>query len=84
MEPVKQYLFALIMRTCHLTEEMAANYSSHDPLIGPDSPLGLDSIDAIEIGAAIQQEYGIRITDRSVFSSLDALAEHLSSCVDLN
>jgi len=84
MDTLKQDLFALIMRTCHLTEKMTAHYSSEAPLVGPDSPLGLDSIDAIEIGAAIQQEYGIRITDRSVFSSLDALAEHLSRCVDLN
>ena len=84
MEPVKQHVFALIARTCHLTEEMTANYSSVEPLVGPDSPLGLDSIDAIEIGAAIQQEYGVRITDKSVFSSLDTLAEHLSHAIDLN
>ena len=84
MEPWKQCLLSLIANTCNLTADVVAGYAPDKPLIGPDSPLGLDSIDAIEIGSAIQEQYGIRITDRNVFRSLDTLAEHLSSYVDLN
>jgi len=84
MESLKQYLLSLIENTCNLTEDVVAGYTPDKPLIGPDSSLGLDSIDAIEIGAAIQEHYGIRITDRNVFRSLDTLADHLSSYVDIN
>jgi acyl carrier protein len=50
------------------------------PLFGPDS-LGLDSIDALQMTVAIEQDYGIAIKDpevaRQAFRSLGALKEWL-------
>lgn len=48
-----------------------------DPLIGPDSPLGLDSLDSLEILVAVEKKYGVRIAHESsarrVLASLDTL-----------
>jgi len=32
-------------------------------LVGPESPLGIDSLDAIEIVAAVEKKYGVRINN---------------------
>ncbi len=52
------------------------------PLFGPGS-VGLDSIDALQITVAIEQEYGIVINDpevaRRVFSNLRTLKEWLQN-----
>ncbi|HDK42923.1 MAG TPA: acyl carrier protein [Desulfobacteraceae bacterium] len=54
---------------------------SDDPLIGPDSPLGTDSLDALEIAVTIQQEYGVRMnsenTSRVVLQSVATLADYI-------
>jgi len=34
-----------------------------DPLVGPQSPLGIDSLDAIEIIAAVEKKYAVRINN---------------------
>ncbi len=50
-------------------------------LIGPDSPLGLDSLDAVEIVVAVERAYGVRIggqdTSREILRSLGTLAEFI-------
>lgn len=50
-------------------------------LFGPDSRLGLDSLDALQISMAIQQRYGVRMPDskdtRRALTSIAHLAEHL-------
>jgi len=33
------------------------------PLVGPDSPWEIDSLDAIEIVAAVEKKYGVRINN---------------------
>jgi len=52
-----------------------------DPLIGPDSALGIDSLDALEIAVTVQQEYGVRMdsenTSRTVLQSLATLADYI-------
>ena len=55
----------------------------HDEvLFGPDSRLGLDSLDALQISMAIQKRYGVRMPDskdtRRALVSLNNLAEYLS------
>ena len=53
------------------------------PLIGPDSPLGLDSLDAVEVVVEVQKKYQVRIggrdTSREVLRSLRVLAEFIRS-----
>jgi acyl carrier protein len=52
------------------------------PLFGPES-LGLDSIDALQMTVAIEQDYGIAIKDpevaRQAFRSLNSLKEWLQA-----
>jgi len=46
--------------------------------------LGLDSLDMLEISLVIQQRYGVKLKaddpqNESIFSSLQSLAEHIST-----
>ena len=74
-------LLDLICTTCKLDDIDPNTVSNTDPLIGPDSPLGIDSIDALEIAVTVQQEYGVRMdsenTSRTVLQSLATLAEYI-------
>ncbi len=83
MEPLERELLALICTTCNLTEVDQSRVGRHDPLIGPDSPLGTDSLDALEIAVTVQQKYGVRMdsenTSRVVLQSLATLAEYITS-----
>jgi acyl carrier protein len=55
--------------------------SDDEALFGPDTRLGLDSLDALQISMAIQQRYGVRMPDskdtRRALSSIAHLADHL-------
>jgi acyl carrier protein len=63
-------------------EEPADGLSPDEVLFGEDSRLELDSIDALQISMAIQQRYGIRLSDsketRRAMGSLNLLAAFLS------
>lgn len=52
-----------------------------EPLFGELSRLGLDSLDALQISMAIQQRFGVRITDsketRRALGSIAFLAAYL-------
>ncbi len=72
-------LVKLIIDFCNV-EDVVPEEVPHDvPLIGPDSPFYLDSLDAVEIVVAIQKGYGARIgsedSSRMVLGSLTALAD---------
>lgn len=75
-------LLAMIVDVCEIDDP--GEVSPQDPLIGPDSPLGLDSLDAVEIVVEVQNRYGVRIeaaqTARKVLVSLGILANHIESC----
>ncbi len=81
MEPSEKELLELICQTCNLDDINKDDISRDAPLIGPDSPLGIDSIDALEIAVTLQQEYGVRMdsenTTRVVMQSLATLAEYI-------
>ena len=81
MEPLELELLELICKTCNLDDIDLKTISRDDILIGPESPLGIDSIDALEIAVTVQQEYGVRMdsenTTRTVLQSLKTLAEYV-------
>lgn len=83
MEPLELELLELICKTCNLDDVDIKTISRDDILIGPESPLGIDSIDALEIAVTIQQEYGVRMdsenTTRVVLQSLATLAEYIDN-----
>ena len=62
MEPFEYELLTLICTTCNLHVVDLDTINSDDPLIGPDSPLGTDSLDALEIAVTIQKKYGVRMS----------------------
>ncbi len=81
MKDFERELLELICSTCNLTDVDMDNVTGDDPLIGPDSPLGTDSLDALEIAVTIQQEFGVRMdsenTSRVVLQSLASLAQYI-------
>ncbi len=81
MEPLERELLELICTTCNLSDVDLDKVDRQDPLIGPDSPLGTDSLDALEIAVTVQQHYGVRMdaenSARDVLQSLTTLAEYI-------
>jgi len=72
-------LARLIIDFCNVEDTSAQDVPRNVPLIGPDSPFGLDSLDALEIVVAVQKAYGARIgtdeSSREALASLTALAD---------
>lgn len=64
-------------------EEPAGGLAADEILFGPESRLGLDSLDALQISLAIQKRYGVRMPDsketRRALACLATLAEHLQA-----
>lgn len=78
----KAALKRLIVEACDLADRIAADEIEDDaPLFGRSSKLGLDSIDALQISIAVQQEYGISITDskemRRIMTSINSFADFI-------
>jgi len=63
--PLLQEVKKLIVDVCNLEsiDVTADDINADDILVGPDSPLGIDSLDAIEIVAAVEKKYGVRISN---------------------
>ena len=59
----------------------AGGLADEELLFGPESRLALDSLDALQISMAIQERFGVRMTDsketRRALSSIAHLARHL-------
>ncbi|GAA4089453.1 phosphopantetheine-binding protein [Zhongshania borealis] len=77
-QEIIQELKALLIETLDLEDISVDDIADHDPLF--NEGLGLDSIDALEIGVALQKKYGIKLnpdTDdvKSYFASVSQLAK---------
>jgi acyl carrier protein len=74
-------LIEMIIEVCNITDPVPEDLSPNDPLIGPESALGLDSLDAVEIVVAVEKKYNIRIgsqeSSRKIFRSLRTLANYI-------
>ena len=81
LEGLELELKGMIVDACRVAGPLPAVISPDAPLIGPDSPFGLDSLDAVEVVVAVQKKYGIRIesqeTSREVLQSLKTLADFI-------
>jgi acyl carrier protein len=81
---LKTELKDLIVSVCNLGELgiTPADIGEDQDLIDPDSPLGLDSLDAVEIVVALEKTYNVRIRDvdtsKKVLKSLNVLAGYLA------
>lgn len=58
-----------------------ASITDEEILFGPEAPLQLDSLDALQVSMAIKKQYGLRLPDsketRRILSSVANLAQHL-------
>ena len=56
---------AIIIEACNLESVgvLKEDLDVDAPLVGPDSPWDIDSLDAIEIVAAIEKKYKVRINN---------------------
>lgn len=74
-------LAKLIIDFCNVEDVSPDDIPLESPLIGPDSPFGLDSLDAVEVVVAVQKTYGVRIggekSSREVLQSLTTLADFI-------
>ncbi len=79
-EKLKTDLKELIIAECDLdisTDEIGDD----DTLFGSDSPIGLDSVDALQVSIAVQNKYGVVITDskvlRRVMKTINTFADYI-------
>ncbi len=79
-EKLKTELKELIIAECDLdisTDEIGDD----DTLFGSDSPIGLDSVDALQVSIAVQNKYGVVITDskvlRRVMKTINTFADYI-------
>ena len=58
-----------------------ASIGDDEELFGPNTRVGLDSIDGLQISMALQLSYGLRITDPKklvrILRSINSLADHV-------
>ncbi len=75
----------MIVEVCNLQEVGidAGDIDNDAILIDPNGDIGLDSLDAVEIVAAVEKRYGVRIsnsnTSLKILQSINTLAEYISS-----
>jgi acyl carrier protein len=78
---LEKELVELIVRVCNVLDPVPDDFSFDGPIIGPESTLGLDSLDAVEIVVAVEKTYHVRIdaqeTSRKIFKSINTLAEFI-------
>jgi acyl carrier protein len=79
-ENLKSDLKVLIIAECDL-DITADEIGDDDTLFGSDSPIGLDSVDALQISIAVQNKYGVVITDskvlRRVMKTINTFADYI-------
>ncbi len=82
MNELKDEIKDVIISSLQLEDVKKEDIVDSAPLFGEG--LGLDSIDALELGVALKKKFGIKFSsenesNRSHFASVDALAEYISA-----
>ncbi|MDI3285191.1 phosphopantetheine-binding protein [Polyangium sp. 15x6] len=83
MDPadVRQKLKELMVTELNLEGKEPTDIDDAAPLFG--SGLGLDSLDALQLAMSVEEKFGVRIPEgddaRSIFASVNALADHIVS-----
>ncbi|WP_035240531.1 phosphopantetheine-binding protein [Desulfobacter vibrioformis] len=78
---LEKELLTTIVELCNVQEDIPDDFPMDAPLVGPDSLLGLDSLDAVEIVVMVQDVYGLRIDTqdqaREILSTIKTLAGYI-------
>jgi len=82
MDDLETELKQLIIDTLELEDVAVDDIESDKPLFSEDEGLGLDSIDALEIGLALAEKYDVELdaedeATREIFRSVASLARFL-------
>lgn len=82
MEALKKEIKEVIISSLELEDVKPEDVVDSEPLFGEG--LGLDSIDALELGVALKKKYGINFSSKSennkkYFESINALAEYIAA-----
>ncbi|MFP3043195.1 phosphopantetheine-binding protein [Treponema primitia] len=80
MDDLKFQIKELIVNALELEDIKPENIVDSEPIFGEG--LGLDSIDALELGVALKKKFGIKFSaesedNRKHFASVDALAAYI-------
>ena len=83
MNDLEHQIKQLIIDSLALEDITPADIGSEEPLIG-DEGLGLDSVDALELGLAVQKTFGFQLDGendnlRDNFANVKTLAEFVRS-----
>ncbi len=82
-EQLKHEIKVMIIATCRLNDFTPETIADDQPLVGPDSQLGLDSLDMMELSVELKNRYGVRIMDMKdamiMMKSINALVAHIQS-----
>ena len=82
MDDLNQQIKEVIISSLELEDITPADIIDSDPLFGEG--LGLDSIDALELGVALKKKFGVKFSSESTenkkhFASVDALAQYITA-----
>jgi len=82
MDNLKQQVKELIISALELEDIKPENIADSEPLFGEG--LGLDSIDALELGVALKKKFGVKFSaenadNKKHFASVDALASYIEA-----
>ena len=81
MEELKARLKSVIITELHLDGVDPGSINTSAPLFG--AGLGLDSLDALQLAVAVEENFGVRIGDeaegKKAFASIDALATYIAA-----
>jgi acyl carrier protein len=82
MDNLKQQIKELIISALELEDIKPENIVDAEPLFGEG--LGLDSIDALELGVALKKKFGVKFSSENAdnkrhFASVDALAAYIET-----
>ena len=87
MEDIKQQIKELIISSLELEDVTPEKIVDSEPIFGTDANgkgLGLDSIDALELGIALKKKFGVKFSaeskeNRQHFASVNALADYIAA-----
>jgi acyl carrier protein len=82
MNDLKQQIKELIVSALELEDLLPENIKDGEPIFGEG--LGLDSIDALELGIALKKRFGVKFSsenadNRKHFASVNALAAYIAA-----
>lgn len=82
MENLNQQIKEVIISSLELEDVTPEDIVDSEPLFGEG--LGLDSIDALELGVALKKKFGVKFSSESAenkqhFASVDALAKYITA-----